>query len=89
VDIILLSRNSPDLSLRAFYSFEQHGLAISRGSFTGGRSVASFARAWGVDLFLSNEDEDVKAAVAASEINCERTSGHLSSQRQRSLSLSP
>lgn len=65
VDILLLSRNSPDLSLRAFYSFEKHGLPISRGSFTSGRSVAPFVRAWGADLFLSNEDEDVKAAVRA------------------------
>lgn len=65
VDIILLSRNSPDLSLRAFYSFEHYGLAISRGSFTSGRSVAPFVRAWGADLFLSNDEDDVRAAIAA------------------------
>lgn len=65
VDVILLSRNSPDLSLRAFNSFAEHGLAVSCGSFTSGRAVAPFAKAWGLDLFLSNEVEDVRAAVKA------------------------
>ncbi|TJW52022.1 MAG: 5'-nucleotidase [Mesorhizobium sp.] len=65
VDIVLLSKNSPDLSLRAFNSFEKFGLGISRGSFTSGRSVAPFVRAWGADLFLSNDHEDVVAAGVA------------------------
>jgi 5'-nucleotidase len=65
VDVIFLSRNSPDLSLRAFRSAEHHGLAITRGSFTSGRSVAPFVKAWGVELFLSNDDADVRAAVMA------------------------
>jgi len=65
VEVILLSRNSPDLSLRAFHSLKAHGIPISRGSFTSGRSVAPFAKAWNVDLFLSNEDDDVRAAIAA------------------------
>lgn len=65
VDVIFLSRNSPDLSLRAFHSANHHGLSITRGSFTSGRSVAPFVRAWGVELFLSNHDEDVRAAVEA------------------------
>lgn len=65
VDIVLLSKNSPDLSLRAFNSFEEYGLDIARGSFTSGRSVAPFVRSWGADLFLSNDHEDVVAAVAA------------------------
>jgi 5'-nucleotidase len=64
VDVILLSRNSPDLSLRAFRSAEEYGLKIERGSFTSGRSVAAFVSAWGIDLFLSNDAADVKEAVA-------------------------
>ena len=63
VDVIFLSRNSPDLSLRAFRSAEHHGLSITRGSFTSGRSVSPFVKAWGVDLFLSNHNDDVRAAV--------------------------
>lgn len=65
VEVILLSKNSPDLSLRAFRSFEHHGIAIKHGSFTSGRSVAPFVQAWNMDLFLSNDDADVRSAVSA------------------------
>lgn len=63
VEIVVLSKNSPDLSLRAFNSFKHYDLAITRGSFTSGRSLAPFVSAWGVDLFLSNDAPDVRAAV--------------------------
>ena len=65
VEVILLSKNSPDLSLRAFRSFEHHDLPIKHGSFVSGRPVAPFVSAWNIDLFLSNDDSDVRAAVAA------------------------
>lgn len=65
VKVILLSRNSPDLSLRAFHSFHYYGLGVQHGSFTSGRSVAPFVPAWGIDLFLSNADDDVQAAITA------------------------
>jgi 5'-nucleotidase len=64
VDVVVLSQNSPDLSLRAFNSFEHYGLPIRRGSFTSGRPVAPFVKAWNIDLFLSNDDKDVRDAVA-------------------------
>jgi hypothetical protein len=54
IDVIVLSQNSPDLSLRAFSSFEHYKLPIKRGSFTSGRPVAPFVGAWNIDLFLSN-----------------------------------
>jgi 5'-nucleotidase len=65
VEVILLSQNSPDLSLRAFRSIEEYGLRIKTGSFTSGRSLAPYIQAWGVDLFLSNEVTDVQAAISA------------------------
>ena len=65
VEVILLSRNPPDLALRAFRSCERHGLAIAEGAFTSGRSVAPYLAAWGVDLFLSKHEEDVCAAIEA------------------------
>jgi 5'-nucleotidase len=64
VEVILLSKNSPDLSLRAFNSFEHYGLSIRHGSFISGRSLAPFAVAWDVDLFLSNDRNDVCEAAA-------------------------
>lgn len=65
VEVVLLSRNSPDLSLRAFNSIEHYGLAIKTGSFTSGRSLAPFVSAWRIDLFLSNEADDVQAVGGA------------------------
>lgn len=65
VEVILLSRNSPDLSLRAFKSIEKNGLTIKLGSFTSGRPVAPFVPAWEIDLFLSNDISDVQAAADA------------------------
>jgi 5'-nucleotidase len=64
VEVILLSQNSPDLSLRAFKSVNHYGLNVRTGSFTSGRSLAPFVPAWGIDLFLSNMDADVKGALA-------------------------
>jgi 5'-nucleotidase len=64
VEVILLSQNSPDLSLRAFNSIEHYNLGIKHGSFTSGRSVSPYIQAWNIDLFLSNETTDVQHAVA-------------------------
>jgi 5'-nucleotidase len=65
VQIVLLSRNSPDLSLRAFNSIKYYGLPVVTGSFTSGASLGPFIPAWKIDLFLSNEHTDVKAAIDA------------------------
>lgn len=65
VQIVLLSRNSPDLSLRAFNSIKAYGLPVVTGSFTSGAPLGPFIPAWQVDLFLSNEHSDVKAAIDA------------------------
>jgi len=78
VDVVVISRNAPDFSLRLFNSLEDHGLPIMRGSFTSGRDVASFAEGWQVDLFLSRHGKDVKdtlrTGTAAARI-AERSSG--------------
>lgn len=65
VEVILLSRNSPDLSLRAFNSIAKYKLGIKNSSFTSGRSLGPFIPAWGIDLFLSNHADDVQAAISA------------------------
>jgi 5'-nucleotidase len=65
VEVVLMSRNSPDLSLRAFHSIEHYKLPIKTGSFTSGRTLGPFIPAWDIDLFLSNEVSDVQAAIEA------------------------
>lgn len=65
VEVILLSRNSADTGLRVFNSIQQHGLAISRAAFTSGQSPFSYISAFGAELFLSTNAEDVRKALAA------------------------
>lgn len=65
VEVILLSRNSPDLSLRAFNSIKKFGLNIKLGSFTSGRPLTPYVPSWNLDLFLSNETSDVRAVASA------------------------
>jgi 5'-nucleotidase len=65
VQVIVLSKNSPDLSIRAFRSIEEYGLPILQGSFTSGRSLAPYVKSWDLDLFLSNDSSDVKAVYDA------------------------
>jgi 5'-nucleotidase len=65
VEVVVLSRNSPDLSLRAFNSIKELDLNVKLGSFTSGRPLGPFVSAWGIDLFLSNETTDVQSAVSA------------------------
>ncbi len=65
VEVVLLSRNAPELALRAFHSCEHYDLPIASGSFTSGRPVAPLVAALGVDLFLSNDEGDVRTALAA------------------------
>ena len=65
VEVVLVSRNPPDLAMRAFASIAHHGLAITTGSFTGGSPLAPFLRAWELDLLLCDHPADVAAALAA------------------------
>ena len=65
VEVVLMSRNHPDVSLRVFHSIEHYSLDVTRSALTGGTSVARYLDAFKVDLFLSAFDEDVKAAANA------------------------
>lgn len=65
VEVILLSRNSADTSLRVFHSIEHYGLGITRAAFLSGKSPYIYAKAFGADLFLSLEPEDVTQALSA------------------------
>ena len=63
VEVIVMSRNSPDTGLRVFNSISRYGLDISRAAFSGGRSLSPYLNAFNVDLFLSKSEEDVQAAI--------------------------
>ncbi|MEM8661711.1 MAG: 5'-nucleotidase, partial [Pseudomonadota bacterium] len=63
VEVVLLSRNSADTGLRVFNSIQHYELAISRAAFCGGESPWRYINAFGCQLFLSNEAEDVRNAL--------------------------
>ncbi|MEH6634110.1 MAG: 5'-nucleotidase [Halioglobus sp.] len=63
VQVVLLSRNSADTGLRVFNSIEHYKLDISRAAFCGGESPWRYINAFGCQLFLSNEAEDVRHAL--------------------------
>ncbi len=64
IDVILLSRNSADTGLRIFNSIKAHELAIARAAFCGGDDPYKYITAFGCDLFLSTQAEDVLKALA-------------------------
>lgn len=64
IEIVIISRNSPDTGLRALNSITHHKLDITRAAFTGGcSSIVQYLHAFNVDLFLSKDAQDVQDAI--------------------------
>lgn len=63
VEVIIMSRNSANASLRFFNSIEHYGLDISRAALTSGMPIKPYADAFNVNLFLSTYVQDVQDAV--------------------------
>ena len=63
VEVVILSHNSPEVSIRVFHSIEYYGLPIRRAVFASGASIAPYLSAFHVDLFLSACEADVQAAI--------------------------
>jgi len=63
VEVIIMSRNSADTSLRIFRSIKHYGLDITRAALVGGAEVTPYLKAFRADLFLSAHAPDVKQAV--------------------------
>lgn len=65
VEIIIMSKNSADSSLRIFNSIEHYGLDISRAALVGGNKISPYLTAFHTDLFLSANEQDVQEAIDA------------------------
>lgn len=63
VEVMLLSRNSPDAGLRVMNSAEHYGLSITAAAFSQGTDRFRYAQALGANLFLSANYADVDAAL--------------------------
>lgn len=64
-EIIIMSKNSADTSLRIFNSIKHYKLNISRAALVGGVSISPYLGAFKTDLFLSANEKDVQEAINA------------------------
>lgn len=65
VEVVLLSRNSPETGMRVFRSIRKYGLDITRAAFFSGKSPYEYLPAFNTSLFLSANAEDVNKAIQA------------------------
>ena len=64
VEVILMSKNSPETGLRAFNSIAHYGLDITRAGFTSGQPHFKYLPSFNTSLFLSANKGDVGDAIA-------------------------
>ncbi len=63
VEVIIMSKNSPDTALRIFNSIAHYDIDITRAALTGGEPLAGYLEAFDIDLFLSKSEDDVQRAI--------------------------
>jgi len=63
VEVIIMSSNSPETGVRVLNSISSLGLDITRSAFTGGENISVYMEAFGVDLFLSKNENDVQEVI--------------------------
>ncbi|KNZ43143.1 5'-nucleotidase [Acetobacterium bakii] len=84
-EIIVMSKNSADTSLRIFNSIKHYNLDITRAALVSGAYLAPYLGAFNTDLFLSANEEDVQEAVnsgVAAGIICTQ---HLLSENKQEI----
>lgn len=63
IEVVVMSRNSPETGVRVLRSIRHYGLPITRWAFSGGEDLAPFIDAYDVDLFLSRDERDVQWVI--------------------------
>ncbi len=63
VEVVVMSRNSPETGVRVLKAIEHYKLPITRWAFSGGEPLAPFIDAFDVDLFLSRDESDVQKII--------------------------
>lgn len=63
VEVVVMSRNSPETGVRIMNSVRTHKLDITRMAFSGGEPLAPYIDAYDIDLFLSKDIRDVQAVI--------------------------
>jgi 5'-nucleotidase len=63
VEVVVMSRNSPETGVRVLYNIRSRQLQITRHAFTGGESVVDYLEAFDVDLFLTTNIKDAQRVI--------------------------
>jgi len=63
VEVVVMSRNSPDTGLRVLKTIRHEKLNITRSAFTAGESAADYVEAFDVDLFLTTDVKDAQQVI--------------------------
>ncbi|MGP1450793.1 MAG: 5'-nucleotidase [Wolinella sp.] len=63
VEVVVMSRNSPETGIRILNAIRKKGLQISRSAFTAGESVVDYLEAFDVDLFLTTDHDDAQKVI--------------------------
>ncbi|RFS20027.1 5'-nucleotidase [Chitinophaga silvatica] len=67
VEVVVMSRNSPETGVRIMNSVRRHDLDITRMAFSGGEPLAPYIDAFDIDLFLSKDEKDVQTVIDSKE----------------------
>lgn len=65
VEVVLLSKNSPETGIRILNSIQHYELDITRAAFTSGKSPFAYIPAYNISLFLSTNQSDVENSIQA------------------------
>ena len=63
VEVVVMSRNSPETGVRVLHNIRERKLDITRSAFTGGESVVDYLSAFDVDLFLTTNIKDAQSVI--------------------------
>jgi len=63
VEVVIMSRNSPDTGVRVLNTIRGLNLNITRSAFTAGESSADYLEAFDVDLFLTTNESDAQKVI--------------------------
>jgi 5'-nucleotidase len=63
VEVVIMSRNSPDTGIRVLNTIRALNLKITRSAFTAGESTADYLEAFEVDLFLTTNKNDAQKVI--------------------------
>lgn len=70
VEVVIISKSTPDMGIQVLNAIRTHHLAITRSAFISGASIAEYIKDFDVDLFLTTNREDAQQVVDAHVCAC-------------------